>query len=88
VAIYRKEHLDRVLDEINICYQDLHEILRGALPETNICREYNCEAEQFEKEYRQVSTSTLELRVKVLTATLSALKKRLKEIEAKKNHRG
>jgi len=59
MAIIRKERLQPALAELDAYYQKLRQTVEGVTPNANVCQSYNCEADQFQREYTQIDIYAL-----------------------------
>jgi hypothetical protein len=59
MAIIRKERLQPALAELDAYYQKLRKTVEGVSPHANACLDYNCEADQFQREYTDVDIHAL-----------------------------
>lgn len=74
MAIIRKERIQPYLDELDRYYQDLRRAIEGQDPDTNSCHSYQCEADQFVREYAEVDLDWVDSRLRHFKASVEDVK--------------
>lgn len=86
MAIFRKDHLKVHVDQLDKYHQELREIILGNKPVVNNCHDYNCEADQFVKEFVDVDLDKLHYAIGYFKVAVEGLKQ-LEKKKAKRNHK-
>lgn len=74
MAIYRKEHLDPYLRELETYYQALRRAVSGDSPSGDLAERYHADPEQFAREFREVDMKRVLYQVQHFKAAVDFLK--------------
>jgi len=86
VAIYRKDHVDPYLRELERFYRELRNAVEGDPPNPDLAHLYHANPEQFEREYTSIDLDRVITRIEHFKVAVEALKQ-LKKKAAKPVHR-
>jgi hypothetical protein len=75
MAIIRKERLRTCLAELDAYHQKLRDTVTGTPPSPNLCSKYNCETDQFQREYTDIDEVALHSAILHFQAAVSGLKR-------------
>lgn len=81
-----KEHLRTCLAELDEYHQRLRSLVEGVAPNPNTCLNYNCETQQFQRDYTDVDLDALDLAIAHFNVAVNGLKTVKKRV-AKANSR-
>lgn len=87
MAIFRKEHLNPYLHELDSYYESLRQTAQGAAPNTNLAYDFNCTAEQFQREFTEIDLEKLQFAINHFKVTVDQLKT-LKNLKLIPKHKG
>lgn len=85
MAIYRKDHLDPYLKELETYYLALRRAVEGDAPNPDVAHRYHANSDQFAREFRDVDMDRVERELSRFKATAEGLKQ-LKKKAAKPVH--
>lgn len=74
MAIYRKEHLDPYLRELETYYAALRRAVEGDPPNDNLAEQYRANPEQFRREFTEVDLERVMYQVDHFRAAVTYLK--------------
>jgi hypothetical protein len=86
MTIIRKDLVQKYLAELDLYYNNLRGLVAGAAPSANLSHSYNCEPDQFTRDYADIDTDAVLDAVEHFKIAVTALK-RLEKHKAKPNHR-
>lgn len=86
MAIYRKEHLDPYLKELETYYWAVRRAVEGDTPNPSNANLYHAAPDDFARDYREIDMDRVERELSRFKATVDGLKQ-LKKKALKKVHR-
>jgi len=86
MAIYRKEHVDPYLKELESYYWNVRRAVEGDTPNPNVAASYHASPDEFAKHYVEIDIDRVERELNRFKATVENLKQ-LKKKASKPIHR-
>ena len=88
MAIFRKAHLTKVLDDLQAFYRRLRDEVEGKAPPASIAEQYQVDSEHFLNEYTDINLVEIEHAIGHFNVEVRDIVKRIKRFEQKPVHRG
>ncbi|PKD40434.1 hypothetical protein CWO84_10610 [Methylomonas sp. Kb3] len=86
MAIYRKDHVDPYLKELESYYWNVRRAVEGDTPSPNLAHQYHASPDEFAKHYCDIDMDRVERELGRFKATVDGLKQ-LKKKASKSTHR-
>lgn len=85
MTIFRKEHVEPFMEELDRFHNELRSLVEGEEPSTNIAERYHCGHDQFIREYVDIDLNRLAVKIAHFKVAVDNLK-HLKKVAAKPIH--